>query len=222
MESRLPYTASRAGQHLTSLHYVETSPHHADYYYLRRSVWGTINDRGARAADRVLARLITRTSQAIAWLAAGAFFVIGLIVTYEVVMRYVFTEPTRWVEETARLLQIYGVFLACAWLVARREHIRITVLTSRLPPVAHVWVARASLCVVAVIAAFAAASAADLMWSAITRGERTDSTLELPMWLLHAPVVIGLGLSALQAVATVLASFDDPTLIAEDRPQADL
>jgi len=157
-----------------------------------------------------------------AWFAAAAFFVIGLIITYEVVMRYVFTSPTRWVEEIASLLQIYGVFLACAWLVARREHIRITVVTARLPHTTRLWVARASLIVVAVVAAFAAQSAADLMWSAIDRGERTDSTLELPMWLPHVPVVIGLGLTALQAVATALASFDDPTMIAEDRPRTDL
>ena len=175
-----------------------------------------------RAAGIVFARLISRTSQAMAWLAAGAFFVIGLIVTYEVVMRYVFTAPTRWVEETANLLQIYGVFLACAWLVARREHIRITVVTARLPHATHIWVARAGLIIVALIAAFAAWSAAELMWSAITRGERTDSTLELPMWLMHAPLVVGLGLAAVQALATAWASLDDPSLIADDRPQADL
>lgn len=174
------------------------------------------------AAGAMLARLVERTSQATAWLAAGAFFVIGLIVTYEVVMRYVFTAPTRWVEETASLLQIYGVFLACAWLVARREHIRITVVTARLPQAVRLWVARASLLIVAVIAGFAAWSATELMASAITRGERTDSTLELPMWLLHAPVVVGLGLAALQALATAWASLDDPTLIAEDRPRTDL
>lgn len=166
--------------------------------------------------------MILRLSRATAWLAAGAFFVIGLIVTYEVVMRYGFSAPTRWVEETARLLQIYGVFLACAWLVARREHIRITVLTARLPLTARAWLARASLIVVAVIAAFAAQSAGDLMVSAIERGERTDSTLELPMWLLHAPVVVGLALAALQAVALAYASLADPSLVTDDSPQTDL
>lgn len=166
--------------------------------------------------------MILRFSRATAWLAAGAFFVIGLIVTYEVVMRYGFSAPTRWVEETARLLQIYGVFLACAWLVARREHIRITVLTARLRPTARAWLARASLIVVAVIAAFAAQSAGDLMVSAIERGERTDSTLELPMWLLHAPVVVGLALAALQALALAYASLSDPSLVTDDSPQTDL
>jgi len=197
-------------------------PLNADHYYQRHAVSGTSKGRSACTVGIVLTRLISKTSRVTAWLAAGAFFVIGLIVTYEVVMRYVFTAPTRWVEEIASLLQIYGVFLACAWLVARREHIRITVVTARLPQASRQWLARASLVVVAVIAAIAAWSAADLGWSAIQRGERTDSTLELPMWLLHAPVAVGLGLASLQALATAWASLADPTLIAEDRPQTDL
>ncbi len=170
----------------------------------------------------MIVRWIMGVSRVTAWLAAGAFFVIGLIVTYEVVMRYGFLAPTRWVEETARLLQIYGVFLACAWLVGRREHIRITVLTARLPRGAKVWLGRLSLIVVAAIAAFAAQSAGALMLSAIERGERTDSTLELPMWLLHAPVVIGLGLAALQALALAIASLSEPALIADDDPPPEI
>jgi TRAP-type C4-dicarboxylate transport system permease small subunit len=154
--------------------------------------------------------------------AAGAFFVIGIIVTWEVVARYLLGAPTRWVEETAAILQIYGVFLACAWLVARRDHIRITVLTAHLPLVARSWLARASLAVVALVAGFAAWSSSALLLSAIERGERTDSTLELPMWLLHAPVMVGLGLTALQAMAMIWLSFDDPALITEDHAGSDV
>ena len=60
------------------------------------------------------------------------------------------------------------------------------------------------------------------MISAIERGERTDSTLEIPMWVLHAPLVAGLALAALQALATIWASFDDPALITEERPERGL
>lgn len=170
----------------------------------------------------MIRHVIEAASRIAGGLAAAAFFVIGVIVTWEVVMRYLFTAPTRWVEETAAVLQIYGVFLACAWLVARREHIRITVLTALLPRAARAWVARLSLLVVAAVAGFAAWSALELMLSAIQRGERTDSTLELPMWLFHAPLLVGLGLAALQALATIWSSFENPTLITEDGPENEL
>lgn len=168
-------------------------------------------------------RHIVETASRLAGIAAAAaFFVIGIIVTWEVVARYGFAAPTRWVEETAAILQIYGVFLACAWLVAQREHIRITVVTARLPTRARAWVGRASLALVAAIAGFAAWSAYELMISAIERGERTDSTLEIPMWVLHLPLVVGLALAAAQALAMIWTSFEDPALITEDRPERGL
>ena len=44
----------------------------------------------------------------------------------------------------------------------------------------------------------------------ISIGQRTDSTLELPMWLLQAPLVLGLMLAALQAFAVMVDSFEHP------------
>jgi C4-dicarboxylate transporter DctQ subunit len=198
-------------------------PHHADRPFYRSVALGT---RAAPSPDMGwpgLIRHIVETASRFAGIgAAAAFFVIGIIVTWEVVARYVFAAPTRWVEETAAILQIYGVFLACAWLVARREHIRITVVTAHLPRGARAWVGRLSLVAVAAIAGFAAWSASDLMISAVERGERTDSTLEIPMWVLHLPLVVGLALAAVQALTTIWTSFEDPAVITEDHPESEL
>ncbi|MDP6517110.1 MAG: TRAP transporter small permease [Alphaproteobacteria bacterium] len=163
------------------------------------------------------ARLIERLSMAAAWLAAATFFAIGLIVTYEVAMRYLFLAPTRWAEETSRVLQVYAVFLACAWLVGRREHIRITVVTALLPPGAQIALARLSLVVIALVAAVAAWYGAVLMQFSIAMGQYTDSTLELPMWLLQAPVAAGLALVAAQAIATFALSLSNPEILVEHR-----
>jgi len=161
-------------------------------------------------------RLVDGLSRLCAWAAAAAFFVIGVIVAYEVAMRYLFAAPTRWVEETASVLQIYGVFLAAAWLVGTRAHIRISVVTARLPAPARLWTARAGLVAVAAVAAVSAWFTVALIEFSLATGQYTDSTLALPMWLLQAPVAGGLALAALQALATVAASFAEPErLLAE-------
>ena len=165
-----------------------------------------------------MSRSIERLSTWAAWVAAAAFFVIGLIVTYEVVMRYVFLAPTRWVEEISALLQIYAVFFACAWLVARREHIRITVLTTYLPARAQLALARLSLLVIASVAALSAWFGIELMRFSIEMGQATDTTLELPMWIVQAPVAVGLILVALQALATLADSFTTPARLLETAP----
>ena len=52
--------------------------------------------------------------------------------------------------------------------------------------------------------------------------QRTDSTLELPMWLLQAPLVIGLILSAFQAVAVIIDSFEHPESLTDGPQTSDL
>lgn len=162
---------------------------------------------GWRGAALRAAAGVHAASRAAAWAAAAAFVVIGLIVAYEVVTRYVFLAPTRWVEELARILQIYGVFLACAWLVGERAHIRISLLTSALPGAARRWADRFAMLVVVAVSATGATYAVGLIRFAIDTAQFTDSTLELPMWMLHAPVLAGLALTAAQGLANLAESF---------------
>ncbi len=143
-----------------------------------------------------------------AWCAAALFVIIGLIVAYEVVMRYVFLAPTRWVEEIARVLQIYGVFLACAWLVGRREHIRITALTARVRPAIRAWFERIALLCIAAIAAACTWASVELIRFSIDMAQYTDSVLALPMWLVQLPVPVGLALVTAQAIACIVWSGD--------------
>ena len=166
--------------------------------------------------------LITRMTQVAAGVAAALFAAIGLIVFYEVVVRHAFLAPTSWVEETARVLQIYGVFLASAWLVGRREHIRITVLTAHLPPTMQMWLSRVVMLAIGAVAGISAWYGIELMRFSIGIGQTTDTTLELPMWLLQGPVVVGLTLIFLQALATVVASFRSPALLGGDQPHSEV
>ena len=59
---------------------------------------------------------------------AWIFFVIGLCITYEVLMRYVFTAPTIWVDEVARVMQIWAAYLGAAYVFKHRKMITIEVI----------------------------------------------------------------------------------------------
>lgn len=59
--------------------------------------------------------------------AAGLYVLIGFIVSFEVISRYVFNAPTIWVNEISRLLQIWATYLALTYTFHNKEFIRITV-----------------------------------------------------------------------------------------------
>ena len=66
------------------------------------------------------------------YLASALFITIGFIVSYEVIMRYLFTSPTIWVNEVSRFLQIWATYLALTYSFHKNDFIRITVIYDRL------------------------------------------------------------------------------------------
>ena len=66
------------------------------------------------------------------YLASALFIIIGFIVSYEVIMRYLFNSPTIWVNEVSRFLQIWATYLALTYSFHKKDFIRITVIYDRL------------------------------------------------------------------------------------------
>jgi len=66
------------------------------------------------------------------YLASALFISIGFIVSYEVIMRYLFNSPTIWVNEVSRFLQIWATYLALTYSFHKQDFIRITVVYDRL------------------------------------------------------------------------------------------
>ena len=66
------------------------------------------------------------------YLASALFISIGFIVSYEVIMRYLFNSPTIWVNEVSRFLQIWATYLALTYSFHKKDFIRITVIYDRL------------------------------------------------------------------------------------------
>ncbi len=52
-----------------------------------------------------MSRGLERVTDALGWLGAWLFFAVGGMITYEVVMRYLFNAPTIWAEELSRFFQ---------------------------------------------------------------------------------------------------------------------
>jgi len=72
-------------------------------------------------------KIIDQISEVTGKFAAWMFFAVGIFITYEVFMRYVFTAPTIWVDETVRIMQIWATFLGSAFALKHRQMIVIDV-----------------------------------------------------------------------------------------------
>lgn len=147
---------------------------------------------------------VARVSEALSTVAALLLFAIGIMLTYEVTARYFFNAPTVWAEELSRLAMIWAVFLGSAAMLARGEHIRVTLLIDSAPPALRRVADAFSLVFVAVIAALVAWNAVPTAWNSYVVGRSTGSMLDLPSWWAQAAVPIGFALLALQSAAMAL------------------
>ncbi|MCZ4352665.1 TRAP transporter small permease [Roseovarius aestuarii] len=135
---------------------------------------------------------------------AWTFFLIGMIVAYEVVARYVFNSPTHWVEEISRLGMVWGTFLLMATCLNRRQLITITILPDSLGAKAKFVQELATFALVGVLAAVIAWYGFESMMQTISVNRRTNSTMSLPYWAFYLPIIIGFALFFIQATADLI------------------
>jgi len=64
---------------------------------------------------------------------ASAILVMALIITYGVVMRYVFNSPPNWTMEISRDLLIFCTLMVVAYTLRVKGHVRSDIVTSHLP-----------------------------------------------------------------------------------------
>lgn len=146
-------------------------------------------------------KLIDTTSELAGKLAAWMFFAIGLFVTYEVVMRYVFTLPTIWVDEVSRILQIWATFLAAGFVLKHRDMITIEVAFKDPGSLARKLAESFALLTILLFCAVTCWYGFELWLKATRLGHTTDSFLATPKWVTHASVWVGFGLLFIQTLA---------------------
>lgn len=144
--------------------------------------------------------MMDRLSGLLARLSAWAFFVVGLMICYEVALRYFFNAPTVWAEEMSRFVQLWATYLAAAWALRHRELIRITIVTDRLSTTARRWLELFSLLVIVVFSGFAVWYGTWIAWDSVVQSRTTSTMLDVPAVLTEAAVPVGFALLAAQAL----------------------
>lgn len=151
---------------------------------------------------------MTRTLDTItrwcATLAAALLFAIGMLITYEVIARYVFNAPTSWAEEIARFFQIWAVYLAVAWVLRGGDLITITVLVDRLGPRTQVVARGFALSVMLIFSVIAIWYGSAIALESVEVQRRTSTMLGLPQWITEIAIPIGFTLFALQLLAEAM------------------
>lgn len=143
---------------------------------------------------------IARIGEVSSWI----YLFIGVIVAYEVVLRYFFNAPTDWVEETSRLGMVWATFLLFAACMGRRQLITITLISHALDERGKNVLEGFSFALICVICALVSWHAAEAAIDAAVVGRATASVLRIPYWLFYFPVSLGFLLFFIQAAVELI------------------
>jgi TRAP-type transport system small permease protein len=153
-----------------------------------------------KAAGAVVDALIT----ACGLLAAIIVAALACCVALEVVMRYFFGAPTRWVIEFSEYALLWLAFLAGAWILRAEGHVRVEMLTELLSPA---WQRRLHVVTSwlgAGVCAVYCWVTADYVLRIRDSGEMLFKSVPVEKWAVMAVMPPGLALLAIQFVRRTL------------------
>jgi len=158
----------------------------------------------------LLARLTSYANTGVVAVGALAFGVLPVIVTYDVIARYVFNAPTLWANEIAVYLVQAIVFLPMGLLVTDNTHVRVTLLMDRLSPAMQARLHRFSLVMIALFATFIVWLGWAYTAHAWKQGQLSPTLLAVPLWIPNALIPLGGLLLLVSALGALLASPHAP------------
>ncbi len=150
-------------------------------------------------------RLLGFINRFVAFWSMLAVVVACLVLTYGVLMRYLFREPTDWQDEMTTFLLVGAVFLSGASVQAQRGHVSIDALAGYLTDHANRW--RIWFCdlLSLLFCTFFCWKSWTLLNEAWSEGMTTDSTWAPPLWIPYGLMAVGMTLLSVQLLMQVLS-----------------
>jgi TRAP-type C4-dicarboxylate transport system permease small subunit len=160
---------------------------------------------GTSRPQSPLALAWDRLEMAFTWLSYLALFVMTALITADALLRYLFNSPIDGVEEaTVEFFMPALVYFAIAYIFKTGGHVRITLVSDRLPPPVQrvLWTVFDLL--TAVLFAIITYGLGERALTAMRNNEYSTSPLNYVIWPSFAIVAIG---SALLVVRAIQAAF---------------
>lgn len=147
---------------------------------------------------RLLVRLYDGIVDAMALVAAFMLVWLMVAIVASVGMRNAGMQPFAWLFTSTEYALLYMTMLGAPWLVRRRGHVHIELLTAALPEGLRRIVSRTVAAACVVVCAYLAFKGAQLVQTNVLRNDFDVRAYFFPRWLLTIAFPIGFGLMAIE------------------------
>ena len=152
----------------------------------------------------MISKAYNRLIEGLALCAGLVIAAVCLLIAYDVIARNLGFQPPASTVALTEYALLYFTMMAAPWLVRTRGHIVVEVLHSRLTGTARRVIDTLILSICIVVSLLICVLATILALEGWSRGEIEIRSLEIPRWLLFAPLVMGFGLMATEFLRLAL------------------
>lgn len=133
-------------------------------------------------------------------------FLITLIISYSVIMRYIFNDSPSWAEEITRFFFIWSAFLSIGLCIRRQSSIRIDILLTALSEKGRcLLLVFVNIFIIAVML-YWLKGAVNVTKTLVDNGQ-TSPALLVPMWLIYGSSTVGFSLAIIRSAQQVLINI---------------
>ena len=154
----------------------------------------------------VLDRSIGAIVAALALLAGALLVWLMVAIVVSVAMRNLGLQPFAWLFLSTEYALLYITMLGAPWLVRRRGHVHIELVTAALPDRARGWVSRGVALLCVLVCAVLAWKGAELVSTNIERNDFDVRAYFTPKWWLTIAFPVSFGLMAIEFARFVVGS----------------
>ena len=147
-----------------------------------------------------LGSILDNANRVLAFLAGIVVTGIMLLMCYEVIMRYFFDRPPPWVVEICEYMLFTYTFLATAWLLKERGHIRVDILLENISPRNQKVLNMVTSAIGAIICLIIAWYGVESTWTHFQEGIPVVAFLNTPKFILLAFIPFGCFLLSIQFI----------------------
>lgn len=148
----------------------------------------------------VLSRVIEDINHFL-WIISGfAILLSALVLTYEVIMRYMLRIPTIWEVEASVYLTIMAVFLGAGYGLKEGSHINIDLVTIHLSPRAKAGLTMVTAFLSWIFCLICTWKGWEMWWEAYSRGWKSESLWGPPLSIPYFFLPLGMSLLSLQYI----------------------
>ncbi len=133
-------------------------------------------------------------------------FLITSIISYSVIMRYIFNDSPSWAEEITRFFFIWSAFLSIGLCIRRQSSIRIDILQTALSEKGRcLLLVFVNIFIIAVML-YWLKGAVNVTKTLVDNGQ-TSPALLVPMWLIYGSSTVGFSLAIIRSAQQVLINI---------------